>query len=289
MSKLKKTYSKKNIISTLFKKFPDLFNTYEGNLNAVDLIKLKSKRNLVFEIIPKTQNSTRRQALVVKVFKNPTAHIEVNIINHLKQQNIPVPFIRSFEDPYLILEKIEGYNLCDFINQALSGTQTLDEITENLRRQLSQSIHLLAQWFATLHRKNIIEFNSIENIIVLNKGNTRLRDFIINPSTSTIYGLDFEQAYEGNYLEDLTWICCSLIDTNPGIFELAEPSHKIELINIFLKEYFNANTDFLFSFHKFSKLLINNLNKVIKRRALGMGNLNLDVIFNKLFRSNSSQ
>ena len=134
-----------------------------------------------------------------------------------------------------------------------------------------------------------MEYKSIENVIALNKGDTRLRDFIVNFSTNTLYGVDFENAYEAHYLEDISWICCSLIDTNPGIFELTVPSHKIELINIFLKEYYNINKDFLFSFEKFSELLIRNLNQVIKRRRLGMGNLNIDIILDKLYKINRPQ
>jgi hypothetical protein len=105
----------------------------------------------------------------------------------------------------------------------------------------------------------------------LNKGDTRLRDFILNNSGEILYGVDFEDAFEGNHIDDLAWICCSLLDTNPGLFDMEEPKHKIDLINIFLRKYYHTNSDFQFDFNYFTEKIIGHLNIVIERRNLPFG------------------
>ena len=140
----------------------------------------------------------------------------------------------------------------------------------------------LAEWIARLHNQNIINDKDISEIIVFNKGDTRLRDFIFDISKKKIYGIDFEESYEGNYLDDLAWICCSLLDTNPGIFENPEPMIKIGLINYLLSKYFRINKRFLFSFDYFAERLIENLNIVIKRRALELSLVRKNVILKNI-------
>jgi len=284
---MRKKPTKIKIFSKLSEKFPHIFGDFNRNLNTFSITRLKSKRNEVYEVKCTKPLVDLPQIFILKIFKTQDGNKEVATLKHLKIQNIPVPLILLYEDPYLILEKIDGENLCDFINQHLFGKQDLNEVSEPARTQLNMSIKLLAQWFADFHKKNIIKHEEVEKVIVLNKGDTQLRDFIINFSSNILYGLDFENAYEGDFLEDLSWVCCSLIDTNPGIFELSEPSHKIKLINIFLKEYFRINNEFLFSFQKFAELLIENLNIIIKRRDLAVGNLDKNEILNKIFKRNN--
>jgi hypothetical protein len=275
------------IFSKLSEKFPHIFGDFNRDLSTFNITQLKSKRNDVYEVKFTKPLEDLPENFILKIFKTPNGNKEVATLKHLKKLDISVPLILLYENPYLILEKINGENLCDFINENLLGKQDLNEVSEPITTQLNMSIKLLAQWFAEFHRKNIIKHEEVEKIIVLNKGDTQLRDFIINFSSNSLYGLDFENAYEGNFLEDLSWVCCSLIDTNPGIFELSEPSHKIKLINIFLKEYFRINNEFLFSFQKFAELLIENLNVIIKRRGLRVGNLDKNEILNKIFKMNN--
>ena len=97
------------------------------------------------------------------------------------------------------------------------------------------------------------------------------RDFIIDFSNNVLVGVDFEDSYEGNHIDDLAWICCSILDTNPGIFEMGEPKQKIELINIFLKKYYQTATSFQFDFNYLAEKIIEDLNIVIKRRGIPFG------------------
>ena len=83
-------------------------------------------------------------------------------------------------------------------------------------------------------------------------------------------GLDFEESYQGNHIDDIAWICCSLLDTNPGLFEINYPKSKIELINLFLKSYYRINPATNFDFNYFTEKLIENLNTVMSRRGIDM-------------------
>ncbi|MBY8982201.1 MAG: hypothetical protein KGD57_04575 [Candidatus Lokiarchaeota archaeon] len=245
---------------------------------------LKSNKNLIYELALKNPSKDYYKTFIIKKHQKESAEKEFNTLKLLKSQKINVPSVLFFKNPYIIQEKITGINLCDFINENLIGKTSLSEVDKEIRNKLYHALTLLAKWLANLHKKNIFSKEDFERIIVLNKGDTRLKDFIINFSNDVIYGLDFEESYEGNYLEDISWICCSLIDTNPGIFEMEEPLHKIELFNFFLKEYFKINSEFIFSFNYFTKSLIENLNTVIKRRGLNFGLLNKKTFLNKIIK-----
>ena len=177
----------------------------------------------------------------------------------------------SLKKPYLLLEKVKGVNLCDFINDNLKNTEKLDDLDSDLKNQIISSIKNLAEWLAQLHKKNIVRKRRSEEIFVLNKGDTRLRDFIIDNVKDVLYGVDFEDSYEGNHMDDLAWICCSLLDTSPGLFDMDEPKHKIDLINVFLKRYYQINSSFQFDFNYFTEKIIGHLNIVIERRNLPFG------------------
>ncbi|MCK4381631.1 MAG: hypothetical protein KAW51_10865, partial [Candidatus Lokiarchaeota archaeon] len=67
------------------------------------------------------------------------------------------------------------------------------------------------------------------------------------------------------------WICTSLLDTDPGLFEMEEPKHKVDLINKFLRKYYRTNPKFPFDFNYLAEKIIENLNLVIERRNLPYG------------------
>jgi hypothetical protein len=100
-----------------------------------------------------------------------------------------------------------------------------------------------------------------------------------------IYGVDFEESYIGSHMDDLAWVCCSLLDTNPGIFQNETPKHKIDLIILFLNTYYDYNKEFNFSLNYFAQKLIEYLNIVIERRSLNIGTLNFDAVINKLSKT----
>lgn len=251
-----------------------LIPEFGDNKENFQIIKLKSRKNFVYDVSFDNKPQNLPKEFVIKVFNTKNIVSENNILIRLKNQNFHVPKIFVLKKPYLILEKIKGDNLCDFINDNLNDTKQLNELSSKLKNQIIHYIEKLAEWLALLHEKNIARKQGSEENFVLNKGDTRLRDFIINTEDDVLFGVDFEDAYEGNNLDDLAWICCSLLDTDPGIFEMTEPKHKMELINHFLKHYYKASSSFQFDFNYLAEKIIEHLNIVISRRNLPYGPFN---------------
>ena len=251
-----------------------LIPEFGDNKENFQIIKLKSRKNFVYDVSFDNKPQNLPKEFVIKVFNTKNIVSENNILIRLKNQNFHVPKIFVLKKPYLILEKIKGDNLCDFINDNLNDTKQLNELSSKLKNQIIHYIEKLAEWLALLHEKNIARKHGSEENFVLNKGDTRLRDFIINTEDDVLFGVDFEDAYEGNNLDDLAWICCSLLDTDPGIFEMTEPKHKMELINHFLKHYYKASSSFQFDFNYLAEKIIEHLNIVISRRNLPYGPFN---------------
>ena len=242
----------------------------KDNYNFV-INELKSRKNTVINLIFDKKPQDFPKEFVIKIFRTKNIVSENNILIRLRNQNFHVPKIFSLKKPYLLLEKVKGVNLCDFINDNLKNTEKLDDLDSDLKNQIISSIKNLAEWLAQLHKKNIVRKRRSEEVFVLNKGDTRLRDFIIDNVKDVLYGVDFEDSYEGNHMDDLAWICCSLLDTSPGLFDMDEPKHKIDLINVFLKRYYQINSSFQFDFNYFTEKIIGHLNIVIERRNLPFG------------------
>lgn len=249
------------------KHFKDEISGFSGDLNTFSLTKLPSKRNLVYELtfIRKPRNFPKE--LILKKFQTRNAQYEYKTYKKLENQDLNIPKLFLYKKSYLLLEKLNGINLCDLINDNLVNSVKLDDLNSEIKERIVNSIKKLASWIAQLHTKNISNKDDPSKIIVLNKGDTRLKDFIVDFTTDTLYGFDFEDAHEGNHIDDIAWICTALLDTNPGLFEMTDPKHKIELINIFLKKYYSL-TSFNFDFNYFTEALIDNLNIVMKRRSI---------------------
>jgi len=257
---------RKELITELREDFPELVDKF----NHFILAQFQSKKNIVIHLTFIRKTELLPKEIVIKIFRNNNADIEHDILKQLYNQELQVPKIIFFKDPYLILEKIEGFNLCDFINYRLYRVADLDSLDTKSKNELLMCIESLARWLSKLHTNNIIEDKEHSHTKVLNKGDTRLRDFIYNLSDNMMFGLDFEDSYEGHHIDDIAWICCSLLDTNPGIFEQTVPLVKIELINLFLKNYYRINPETHFDFKYFTEKLIENLNTVMSRRGLDM-------------------
>jgi hypothetical protein len=254
---------RKEIVSNLKGELPD----FVDKLNYFIIQKLNSKKNSVVKVIFNRPTDHFPKNIVIKIFRTPNAQKEYSELIKLKNQELTVPRVLFFRNPFLILNYIEGENLCDFINYKLIGVQDFYLLDDTFRKKIEEALLKLAEWLGNLHINNMI---NKEELTVLNKGDTRLRDFIFNTETGQIHGTDFEEAYVGNPIDDLAWICCSLLDTNPGVFEMNDPRPKIDLINYFLKSYYEMNPGFEFNFTYFAERLIEDLNEVMRRRNLQM-------------------
>lgn len=258
--------TKKQVIDDLKSLLPDLFD--KDTSFSMELF--KSKKNSVYHIIFKKKPAGFPKEVVVKRFNTSNAEREHDALVKLIQQSLFVPKVIFFKAPYLILEKIEGDNLCDSINDTVAHISKLNELDAYSRDRLLFSIKKLSNWIAQLHKHNILSYDMLTDVIVLNKGDTILRDFVLSSANDEVYGFDFEECYEGNHIDDLAWICCSLLDTTPGILDepdLSVLGLKIDLINTFLAEYYRINKKFKFNFNYFAEKLLENLNIVIERRA----------------------
>ena len=271
---------KEQIINDLKEQIPELI---DGE-NDFILNRLTSKKNIVFELIFEKKPENLPKIVILKLFRTEFARIEYEALKKVENQDLIIPKVLFYKNPYMILEKISGINLSTYINTSLTNIHTLHDLKLQDRKKLTRSIKRLAKWLAKLHKFNVVSKDGNE-FIVFNKGDTRLRDFLYDPSSHSICGVDFEESYEGNHLDDLAWICCSLLDTNPGIFEINEPVHKIELIKIFLKKYYKFNSDFTFSFEYFAEKLIEDLNLVIERRDLDFGQVRKNAILNRILKN----
>lgn len=258
--------TRKDLITDLKEYLPELVDKF----NHFILFPIKSKKNILVGLTFNRATEHLPKEVIVKIFKTDNADNEFKTLTRLKKQNLSIPDVLFYKQPYLILEKIKGINLCDFINEKLVDIEDLESLDSEAKEEISESIEKLAKWFYQLHTITTIEKKNHSETIVLNKGDTQIRDFIYNPLEKEIYGLDFEDSYEGNHIDDLAWVCCSLLDTNPGIFEQVVPKVKIELINIFLKHYYRKNPSIHFNFKYFTEKLIENLNIVMSRRGLHM-------------------
>lgn len=257
---------RQDLIIHLREDLPELVDKF----NHFILSQFQSKKNTVVHLTFNRKTESLPKEVVIKIFTNESADNEYDTLKHLYEQEILVPKIIFYKKPFLILEKIEGINLCDFINDRLLKVADLDSLDSTTRKELVMCIEKLANWLSKLHINNIIEDKDHSHVKVLNKGDTRLRDFIYNLSDNKMVGLDFEDSYQGNHIDDIAWICCSLLDTNPGIFEKNNPKAKIELLNLFLKSYYRINPATYFDFKYFTEKLIENLNTVMSRRGIDM-------------------
>ena len=254
---------RKEIVSNLKGDLPD----FVDKLNYFIIQKLKSRKNSVVKVVFNRPTKHFPKDIVIKIFRTTNARKEYSELIKLGNQELRVPNVLYFKSPFLILNYIEGENLCDFINDKLINVEDLSSLDNTYRKRIEDSLFKLAEWLGNLHLNNLI---NKEDITVLNKGDTRLRDFIFNTETGDIYGTDFEEAYIGNPIDDLAWVCCSLLDTKPGVFEMNDPKLKIDLLNYFLKSYYETNPGFEFNFSYFAERLIEDLNEVMRRRNLQM-------------------
>jgi tRNA A-37 threonylcarbamoyl transferase component Bud32 len=256
--------TRKDLITDLKEYLPELVDKF----NHFILFPIKSKKNTVVGLTFNRATERLPKEVIVKIFKTDNADNEFKTLTRLKNQNLSIPDVLFYKQPYLILEKIKGINLCDFINEKLINIEDLESLDSETKDEISESIEKLAKWFNQLHTITTIEKKNHSETIVLNKGDTQIRDFIYNPLEKELYGLDFEDSYEGNHIDDIAWVCCSLLDTNPGILEQTVPKAKIELINLFLKSYYSNNPSIHFDFKYFTEKLIENLNIIMNRRGI---------------------
>lgn len=252
MEYVKESNLKKEIIRDLKEIIPEI---------EITTIKfLKTRKNLIFLISIKNPQTLPEEIIIKKISKKSFTTEYENLISNY-QKGILVPKIFAFKKPYILMEKIDGLNLCDLLND------DLDNSTENSIYILKKEIlEKLAEWLYKYHEINITSEKESQ-IFVRNKGDLRLKNFIY--LEKNIYGIDFENVHEGIPENDIAEIIVSIITTSPGdIFQDELLEFKLNIILDFLLRYKKINTKFFISNNEIVKCLYSHLKIVAKRRHI---------------------
>ncbi len=148
--------------------------------------RMRSKKNVVLLIGIETETTTEHEQVVAKLYIEDTFKTELEILTTSRENGLLVPKVIRAQYDIIILEKIQGTPLVEVINETFD-TRHIDE---------------LARWYYNFH--------SIHNKV---KGDPRLRNFIV--ADVGIYGLDFEEVREDDWMVDIAGISASLLDTDP--------------------------------------------------------------------------
>ncbi|GAH03334.1 unnamed protein product [marine sediment metagenome] len=155
--------TRKDLITDLKDDLPELVDKF----NHFILFPMKSKKNTVVGLTFNRDTENLPKEVVVKIFRTSNANNEYNTLKRLKKQNLFIPKVLFYKKPYLILEKINGVNLCDFINDILFNISDLESLYSETKKEISMSIEKLADWFNQLHTNNTIENETHSETIVL--------------------------------------------------------------------------------------------------------------------------
>jgi tRNA A-37 threonylcarbamoyl transferase component Bud32 len=202
---------------------------------------LESRRNLVYLIKGSSPLSKTPQQIVAKLYNQPGIAHESHVLREVKNHQIPVPTVLGTTAEVMLLEYIDGENLCDLI--------TIDPKTVYG--------DLLAKWFFQYHTAFQREAD-----LVLVKGDARIRNFVC--VQSTLFGVDFEESYIGSFTWDLADVCASILDTHPIFTE-----EKLSLCHHFLSTYmgYQEDRDLDDYMQKITLHTIETLQQVLKRRG----------------------
>ena len=177
--------------------------TYDSKKNSVALVTIDDKTRILKLFYPGFIKNMKNE---YEILKKASSSI-----------NIPAVYEIDEKNHVLILQYIQGENLCDLINS--------DKISYSEKERL---IILLADWYIDFH----LYFKNNDTFII--RGDSILRNFIFS---DRIWGLDFEESRTGEPEEDLSYICASILSTNPMFNE-----DKINLCQTFINRYEQNST-----------------------------------------------
>jgi len=78
--------------------------------------------------------------VILKPFRTEFAQIEYDALIKVEKQGLAVLKVLFFKKPYMILEKINGMNLTNDINDNLINISSLHDLKLQTRKQLTRSI-----------------------------------------------------------------------------------------------------------------------------------------------------
>ena len=174
---------------------------------------LKSKKNTVAFIM------YNYKPIVIKSYSPgfiKNMETEYKILNKVTKEsfkiNIPTLYNYDIKNNFILMNYINGNNLCDIINDEKTSINEKNKI-----------MILLAEWLKNYHNY----FKKSKNFTI--RGDSILRNFIYSDK---IIGLDFEETRIGKPEEDIAELCSSILTTNP----MFEP-YKFQLCKTLIKSY----------------------------------------------------
>ncbi len=200
-----------------------------------DVQAFKSKKHKVFLV---SRRAPRRgnqpsfpDAFVVKVFE-PGAEAEKEreaaFLARAMERGPRVPRVLATLDRFLILEHVEGTVASDLINGESSADEK-DAVASNIGAWLGDFHHSFRVGDAWTMR-----------------GDSNLRNFIVNKGTTSVTGLDLEEAGKGDPSNDVHEMIDSILITNPGIYTTVFLEHirwKFTTCSSFLDAYYKKMED----------------------------------------------
>ncbi len=198
-------------------KLKEIWKSAAPKLKIRDYYQLKSKKNDVLLLSLGNTPFPQHDKVIFKKYRTPGSSLERDMLSKLYGSNVLVPKILQQDRDYVVLEYIDGQNLCDALNATLDPKYA----------------RMLAGWFAKFHQAL-----PASNGVVTLKGDARLRNFIVRDGQC--YGLDFEDSHEGSFVNDIAEAAGSIFDTNPGIEDPLFFPAKLMLVSKFLQSYIES-------------------------------------------------
>lgn len=172
--------------------------TLKGKKNNVQKIKYDGKYFVLKKYSPEFINGLE---------------IEKDILETCRERDILVPKIIETKDDAIILEYISGKNCKRLFDKT-------DD--EKVKKRILLGI---ASWLAKFHKE--FELKKC-------RGDSILANFIL--TDDKVYGIDFEEAEDGDSYSDLADMCTSIMRLRPAFTE-----ERFSQTKFFLKEYFSKS------------------------------------------------
>lgn len=186
--------------------------------------KFTSKKNNVY-LLNSAQSDEKDEYLVYKKYSCPNRmQKEVEMLSMLKDNGLPVPQILVIGEDYIGLEYLEGALLldcyCDLESADGSSSKSLHESAYLF-------IYALCSWFKNFYK--VVRDITGKQIIM---GDVNFRNFIVK---DVIYGIDFEECWEGSIEEEIGSLCAFALTYDPS-FTIWKTTMVNELQRIFSEE-----------------------------------------------------
>jgi hypothetical protein len=157
----------------------------DSGMSISSVKRMRSRKNVVLALDLVSCDGTPER-YVAKLFVTESYEKELKILTNCMREHLRVPDVIRAESGVCLMEYLEGELLVHRLNHTFDSS-------------LAEEI---AGWYYGFHNS--------QHII---KGDPRLRNFIC--TSDGLYGFDFEEAGQGDWMADIGGISASMLDTDP--------------------------------------------------------------------------